>query len=170
MYVRVQQILRNYLVDRRTWNYLNRLPHHSITTLSPEANTSLSTILIYQSDTSLSVTINASSTCASSPSPSLPPSPCHLAHTLGLKLLTEDGSRTITGIPSGVVSGLSLRGKIRPSETSWNLSDDYVVRVHEACTRRNTQDILNSGGCEYWTDGAGSTFRGRKYLYLKNSR
>ncbi|KAF3018856.1 hypothetical protein E8E14_007364 [Neopestalotiopsis sp. 37M] len=35
------------------------------------------------------------------------------------------------------------------------------TQVHEACTRMNTETILNSGACAYWTDGAGHQFHGQ---------
>ncbi|KAH7174938.1 uncharacterized protein B0J16DRAFT_349350 [Fusarium flagelliforme] len=33
------------------------------------------------------------------------------------------------------------------------------TRVHEACTRMNTQDILYGAGCAYWTNGQGGMFQ-----------
>ncbi|KAL0930662.1 uncharacterized protein CTRU02_214737 [Colletotrichum truncatum] len=39
----------------------------------------------------------------------------------------------------------------------------YNIRgsqVHEACTRRNTDEILAAVPCEYWTDGRGHTTTG----------
>ncbi|KAM3071835.1 hypothetical protein ACMFMG_009692 [Clarireedia jacksonii] len=39
----------------------------------------------------------------------------------------------------------------------------YTIRgtiVHEACTRMNTETIINRGFCAYWTDGAGHQFKG----------
>ncbi|KAI0178123.1 hypothetical protein BJ166DRAFT_620034 [Pestalotiopsis sp. NC0098] len=42
-----------------------------------------------------------------------------------------------------------------------NIYNIRGIQVHEACTRMNTETILNSGACAYWTDGAGHQFHGQ---------
>jgi hypothetical protein len=71
------------------------------------------------------------------------------------------GLRTTTFTTSEAVSDISVVVKIHVLCRT-DVYHLFLVQVHEACTRMNTETILNSGACAYWTDGAGHQFHGRK--------
>ncbi|KAL2065133.1 hypothetical protein VTL71DRAFT_4274 [Oculimacula yallundae] len=53
----------------------------------------------------------------------------------------------------------------------WVASNTWYARVgnynnvHESCTRMNSQTVLTSGECAYWTDGQGGIGHGRCYAH-----
>lgn len=48
------------------------------------------------------------------------------------------------------------------------VTDDGLARVHEACTRMNSETV-HYEDCAYWTNGVGGMFHGRKHLPAPNA-
>lgn len=105
----------------------------------------------------------------SGPSTSPAPSP-------GPKQPTGSGWLTTTSTPrSGTVSPVD--GVIsRPTRSSREIKMHYLIgyqkkkkidkNIHESCTRMNTNTVLTSGDCAYWTNPHGGMGHGCIYVYI----
>lgn len=109
----------------------------------------------------LPCTLPHSSSPPASPWPQRPP-----AFSPGLKRAMESGSLTTYGTAGlGTVSPLlALSPALLRSGCSYTNWCPLDNNVHESCTRMNSQIVLTSGDCAYWTDGNGGIGHGRKFL------
>ncbi|KZL83403.1 hypothetical protein CI238_11660 [Colletotrichum incanum] len=80
--------------------------------------------------------------------------------------------RFITVIVPTVLSlAASCHAWTQAADGTWIANNNYYwirgVHAHEACTRRNTEDIIEAGPCAYWYNSNGGIYRGTYYILTK---
>ncbi|KAI5211372.1 hypothetical protein AUEXF2481DRAFT_209426 [Aureobasidium subglaciale EXF-2481] len=67
--------------------------------------------------------------------------------------------------PAGVLGWAQAANGVWVASNTWYGRVGNYNNVHESCTRMNSQTVLTSGECAYWTDGNGNMGHGNCYAH-----
>ncbi|KAH8760633.1 hypothetical protein BGZ57DRAFT_879761 [Hyaloscypha finlandica] len=68
---------------------------------------------------------------------------------------------TLALAPAGVLAWAQAGNGVWVANNVWYSRVGNYNNVHESCTRMNSQIVLTSGDCAYWTDGNGGIGHGQ---------